>query len=177
MLERARERSRVLRRRLRVRRWLVPIVGGAGVAAAVGGLLAVLMSASPADTVPGAAGVRQAVEAAYVVSRVQHALSSPGQQNVVGYARAALPPGNTWMPGAGPVGHGSASGANSPGTIGSAVSWWYGSAEETSGFSAAGQRVLSARTTITAGGEMTTVVVNYPDRTWWRESSTVPAGP
>src|SRR5260370_41874220 len=98
MWERAKGRGRVLRRRLRVRRWLVPIVGGAGGAAAGGGLLAVLMSASPADPVPGAAGVRQAVEAAYVGSRVQHALSSPGRQNVGGYARAALPPGHTGMP-------------------------------------------------------------------------------
>jgi hypothetical protein len=160
------------RRRQRVRRWLVPAAAGAGVAAAVGGLLAALLPASPAAMAPGA---RQVAEAAYVVSRVRQAVSSPGQ-DMAGYARTVLPPGSTWMPGAGRIGSGSASGARSPGVIGSAVTWWYGSAEETTGFSPAGQPVLAARTTITAGGRVTTVVVNYRDRTWWRESSTVPAG-
>jgi hypothetical protein len=174
MLERAKARSRVLRRQ-RLWRWLVAGAGGAGVAAAVGVLLAVLVPAAPA-VAPGASGARQGVEAAYVVSRMQHALSSPGGHDVVGYARTVLPPGSTWMPGAGKIGPGSASGARSPGIIGSAVSWWYGSTEQTTGFSATGQRLLSARTTTSAGGEVTTVVVNYQDRTWWQDSSPAPAG-
>jgi hypothetical protein len=174
MLERAKQRSRVLRRQRRWR-WLVTGVGGAGVAAAVGGLLAVLVSAAPA-VAPGAFSARQAEEAAYVVSRVQHALPSPGGHDLVGYARTVLPPGSRWMPGAGRIGPGNASGARSPGIIGSAVSWWYGSTQETTGFSAAGQRLLSAGITSSADGEVTTVVVDYRDRTWWQDSSAAPAG-
>jgi hypothetical protein len=176
MLERAKERSRALRQRQRLGRWLAPVAGGAGVAAAIGGVLAGLLSASPASVVPGGSGAGQAVDAAYVISRVQDALSSPDRQDVVGYVRTVLPPGSTWMPGAGKIGSGSASGASSPGVIGSAVSWWYGSAEETWGYGPAGQRILSARTATTASGGVTTVVVNYHDRTWWRESNPVPAG-
>jgi hypothetical protein len=174
MLERAKERSRVLRRQ-RLWRWLVTGVGGAGVAAAVWGLLAVLVPAAPA-VAPGASSARQAAEAAYVISRIQRALSLPGGHDVVGYARTVLPPGSTWMPGAGKIGPGSVSGARSPGVIGSAISWWYGSTEETTGFSATGQRLLSARTATSAGGEVATVVVDYRDRTWWQGTSAVPAG-
>jgi hypothetical protein len=148
------------------------VVAGAGVAAGGGGLLAVLLPGSPGAVGPGA---RQVAEAAYVVSRVQRAVSSSGQ-DVVGYARAVLPSASTWMPGAGPIGPGNASGARSPGVIGAAVSWWRGSVEVTTGFSPAGQRVLAARTAITAGGRVTTVVVNYRDRIWWQESSVAPAG-
>jgi hypothetical protein len=56
------------------------------------------------------------------------------------------------------------------------VTWWHGSAVVTTGFGPAGQRVLAARTAITAGGGVTTVVVNYRDRIWWQESSVGPAG-
>lgn len=154
-------------------RWLFSVAAGATLAGAGAGLLAVMLAGPPAAR-PGSG--LQAGEAAYVVSRAQRVLSSQATADLVGYARTVLPPGSTWMPGAGPAGGpGVVSGARSPGSIHSAVGWWYQGTEESVGFSAAGQRVLGARTAI-SGAAVRTLVVNYRDRTWWRDSRAAPAG-
>jgi hypothetical protein len=60
-----------------------------------------------------------------------------------------------------------------PRSVGSVLSWWYRDTKKTSAFTAAGRRALDVRTT--AGREeVTTVVVNRRDATWWRVTSHVP---
>jgi hypothetical protein len=143
------------------------------VAAAVGGLLAVLLPTSPVAMAPGGAGARQARETAYVVSRVRQALSWSAQHNLVGYARTVYPHGAVLRLGASSMSI-QAAGASSSRTVGSVAEWWYQGTGKTSAFTAAGQRVLEVAN-IAGRGEATVVAVNYRDATWWR--ATIQATP
>ena len=80
LLERARQRSRVLRRRRRLRRCL----GGAAALALVTGLA----GGFAAVRAPG-----QQIQTDAYITRVERALASPGEQ-MVEYDRTVLPPGS-----------------------------------------------------------------------------------
>jgi hypothetical protein len=144
------------------RRVLV-IAAGCAVAAAVAGLLAVLLPNSPVTQ--GGGGQ---VETTAFVTRVEHALSPSGQRNVIGYARSVYPPGTSvelMSPGTMRVltGHG----ASSPWTVGYLVRWSYQDTTKVSAFTPAGRRVFDSGTA-PAGGVLTSTAVLYRSGTWWR---------
>jgi hypothetical protein len=141
----------------------------AGVAAAVAGLLAVLLPGSP---VTGPARIQTA---AYV-SRVEHALSPSGQVNLVGYARTILPPGSAPELTAKGLNAGRRSAANSPSSPRILVQWSYGGASLVSAFTATGQRVFDAKLATAPRGGQEVAAVMYRDATWWRVVSKASAG-
>lgn len=153
-------------RPVRRRRCLLAITAGVAVAAAVGGLLAVLLPTSLVST-----GGQQIQTTAYV-TRVEHALTSPRQGDLAGYARTVYPPGTVLRPtgglSAGP-------GTGSPWSVGSTVTWAYQHILKTSAFTTAGRPVFSERTTL-AAGRSETVAVIYRNATWWRVTAASPAG-
>jgi hypothetical protein len=154
------------------RRQLFSVAAGVAVAAAVAGLLAVLLPNPAATGAPGQAASAQQVRTAAYVTRVEHALASPGMSNVLGYARTVYPPGSIAEPVAGAVSVQREPGASSPWRVGFTVRWSYQGRAEFSAFTATGQRVFDKGVAITAGRGMTSVVVIYRNATWWR----APAG-
>jgi hypothetical protein len=149
----------------------------AGVAAAVGGLLALVLPASPVTRAPGDASVQRARETAYVVSRVAQALSARAQHNFVGYARTELPPGSVVAARAGHVQVTLGSGAGPRQSAGSVVSWSYRGTGKITEYTATGRRVLDEKITTGAAGARVSVGVNYRDGTWWRTVAGPPPGP
>jgi hypothetical protein len=133
------------------------------VAAAVAGLLAVLLPGSPATQGTGAQ-----IETTAFVTHVEHALSESGQRNVVGYARSVYPPSYT----AEPVSPGGlrvfpSPDASSPWNVRYLVRWFYQGTARMSGLTAAGSRVFDFRA-VPAHGMLTSTAVFYRSRTWWR---------
>jgi hypothetical protein len=149
----------------------------AGVAAAVGAMLAVVLPASPATRAPGDASAQRARETAYVVSRVAQALSVRAQHNFVGYARTELPPGSVVAPRPGHVQVTPGSGAGPRQSAGSMVSWSYRGTGKITEYTATGRRVLDEKITTDTGGARVSVGVNYRDGTWWRAAGGPPPGP
>jgi hypothetical protein len=147
----------------------------AGVAAAVGALLAVVLPASPMTRAPGGASAQRARETAYVVSRVAQALSVRAQHNFVGYARTELPPGSVVAARAGHVQVTLGSGAGPRQSAGSVVSWSYRGTGKITEYTATGWRVLDEKITTGPGGARVSVGVNYRDGTWWRTAAGPPA--
>jgi hypothetical protein len=144
------------------------MAAGVAVAAAVAGLLAVLLPGSPVTGGDGrAASAQQIRTTAYVITRVEHALSLSGSNNVLGYARTVYPPGTIAEPAADVVRVQLEPGASSPWSVGSTVRWSYQGMMSLSAFSATGQPVFT-RGISPGHGEQTTVVVIYRDATWWR---------
>jgi hypothetical protein len=141
------------------RRW--PSIAAAGTAAAaVTGLVAALLSGSPA-TRPSSQ-----VQTTAFVRRVERALASPRQDNVVQYARRVLPPGSRMQLGVGQMATGP--GVRSGLGVGVTVSWTYHGTSTTYGFSPSGQLVFAAETATAAGGVVVQeVAVIYGDATWW----------
>jgi hypothetical protein len=138
------------------------IAGGVGVAAAVAGLVAVLIPGAPGAGLSG----QQIKETAYVVTHVERALGSTGQDNVIGYTRTQFPAGSILEPEA--FGQHSQSGlsSSSPWSVGWSVRWSYRDTMKTSAFSPTGQRVFDELTTV--DGKPTAFAVIYGDKTWWR---------
>jgi hypothetical protein len=145
----------------RPRRFAIAVVTGA--AAAVAGLLAVLLPASPASA--------PEIQTAAFVTRVKHALNETGQANLVGYSRTVLPSDSSvaltpdglqisFAPGATP----------SPG-LRTLVRWSYQGTDKISAFTAAGRPVFDERLTTAGGGPAEAVI--YGNGTWWRAA---PAG-
>lgn len=158
------------------RRKLFSMAAGVAVAAAVAGLLAVLLPTSPATGGHGkAASAQQIRTTAYVITRVEHALSLSGSDNMLGYARTVYPPGTVVEPAADVVRVRREPGASSPWSVGSTVRWSYQGMMSLSAFSATGQRVFASGIS-SRHGEQTTVVVIYRNATWWRAAGgAVPA--
>jgi hypothetical protein len=139
--------------------WMVTV----GVAAAVAGLLAVLLPGSLASRGTGAQ-----IKTTAFVTHVEHALSELSHRNLVGYARSEYPPGYS----AEPVSPGGlrvspSTGAGSPWNVRYLVVWAYQRVSKESAFSAAGHRVFDLRFA-SAGGTLTSTGVVYHSRTWWR---------
>jgi hypothetical protein len=154
------------------RRMLV-IVAGCALAAAVAGLVAVLLPGSPATR-----GTSTQIETTAFVTRVERALSD--QRKFVGYARTVYPPGYSVEPIAPGVMQVSAgSGAHSPWSVGSLVRWSYQGVGMVSAFTATGHRVFDL-SIAPAGGTLTSTAVLYRSHTWWRGdvgSASAPTAP
>jgi hypothetical protein len=157
-------------------RWevLLPV---AAVAAVVAALVAVALPASPVTGTPGAGGVQQARETAYVVSRVGQALSVPVQRNLVGYARTKLPPGGVIVPGPANVQITLRAGVPPAQSAGSVVSWSYRGTSKISVFTPVGQRVMAEWTATARGARQVSVTVNYRLRNWWSSAPRATAAP
>jgi hypothetical protein len=151
---------RSLGRRLGQRRMIWMAVAGA-VAAAVAGLLAILLPGSPVTR--GSSGP---IETAAFVTRVERALSESGQRNLVGYSRAV------YLPGSGittlTVRGVKVQVADSPWTVRFVVGWSYQGNSTMSLFTATGRRVFSLGRTRAQG---TVTGVSYRTGTWWRASA------
>jgi hypothetical protein len=150
------------------RRWF-SIAAAGTVAAAVTGLVAALLSGSP-TTRPS-----DQVQTAAFVRRVERALASPNQDNMVQYARRLLLPGSRIQLGVGQmaIGPGGRSGLG----VGVTVSWSYHGTSTTYGFTPSGRPVFAAETSTAASGEITQeVAVIYGDATWWRATLPQPGG-
>lgn len=148
------------------------IVAGCAVAAAVAGLLAVLLPGSPATQ-----GTGTQIETTAFVARVEHALSLSGQRKLVGYARSVYPPGYSAEPVAadtlqvGPSGD-----PSSPWNVRYLVRWSYQDTSKVSAFTAAGHRAFDLRVAPVAG-MLTSTGVFYRSGTWWGGTiGLVPAG-
>ena len=156
-------------RRLRV------IAAGCVLAAAVAGLVAVLLPGSAATR-----GTSTQIEMTAFVTRVEHALSASDQRKFVGYARTAYPPGYSLEPVApGLMRVSSGSGVSSPWSVGYVVRWSYRDTDMVSAFTAAGHRVFDLRLA-PVGGTPTSTAVLYRSRTWWRGAigpASAPAAP
>jgi hypothetical protein len=139
------------------------LVTAVAVAAAIAGLVAVLLPGPPATR-----GTGTLIETTAFVTHIEHALSEAGQRNVVGYARTVYPPGYLVEP----VGPGGlrvfpSPSAGSPWSAGSLVRWSYQGATKISAFTAAGQRVFDLRIALVHGRLISTGVF-YRSGTWWR---------
>lgn len=147
--------------------------------AVIAGAAAVLMAGTL--TVAGAtgafsrpAGGRQVQTTAYVISRVEHALSAPGMTNVIAYTDTVYPAGITLqaMPGGLNASGGPGGGSTQRGE--SELLWASLHTTKLSAFTATGQRVFDERITI-RNGSLVTTVVNYTSHTWWTTQSGRPA--
>jgi len=149
-------------------RRLLAVAVAAGVAAAVGALLAVLL---PGPPTAGPGSEQQIQDAAYV-TRVERALASSRRDDVVEYARTVLPPGSRVQLQKGDMSSGP--GVSSPLNVAVTITWSYQGASTTYGFAPGGRRVFAAETTGAAGGRELAVLDG--DRTWWRAATPAPAG-
>ena len=109
------------------------------------------------------------------MTRVEHALASPGPSNMVGYARTVLPPGSAVLLTAGGMSEGP--GVSSPLSAGSTVTWSYLGTSKTSGFTATGQRVFDEVDSTAGSGGAHEIAVIYRDATWWRATIGAPPAP
>lgn len=114
---------------------------------------------------------------AYLVSRVEHALSAPSMNNVVAFVRTEYPAGITLQPkpggmtgSAGPRGSSQRSGSYE-------LVWAYHHASKTSVFTGTGRHVFDERIITNGHGSSATTAVIYPSHTWWTATGTgSPAG-
>ena len=142
------------------RRRVLGIAAGCAVAAAIAGLVAVLLPGSPAT--------RTQVETTAFVTHIEHALSHSGQRNLVGYARTVFPPGYIVEPaGPGAVQVSPGNGASSPWSAAYLTRWFYQDTAKVSAFTAAGHRVFDLGFA-PVHGTLTSTGVSYRSRTWWR---------
>ena len=121
------------------------------------------------------AGGAQVRTTAYVISRVERALSAPDINNMVAYTRTVYPAGTTLQPVPGGVNGSGGPGAGSPRAGGYELLWAYHRSTKLSAFTATGQRVFDERLTV-GKGSLATTVVTYPSHTWWTAQSARPAG-
>ena len=160
LLERAKQRSRALKHRQRLKRCISGAAALVLVAGLAGGLALARANGNSS----------QQIQTAAFVTRVEHALAPQGQSNMVEYARAVLPHGSHMQLGDGNFssGPGVSSGLSDAVT----VTWSYQGTSTTSGFTRTGQRVFAAETTSPPGGKAgQEVAVIYGDATWWRAAT------
>jgi hypothetical protein len=120
------------------------------------------------------AGGPQVRTTAYVISRVERALSAPGMANMVAYTRTVYPAGVTLQPVPGGVTGSGDPGASSPRGGDYELLWAYHHSGNLSSFTASGQRVFDERITV-GKASLSTTVVTYASHTWWRAQSARPA--
>jgi len=120
------------------------------------------------------AGGAQVRTTAYVISRVERALSAPDMANMVAYTRTVYPAGVTLQPAPGGVNGSGGPGASSSRAGGYEVLWAHHRSTKLSFFTASGQRVFDER--MTAGKtSLATTAVTYTSHTWWKAQSARPA--
>lgn len=116
----------------------------------------------------------QAQTTAYVISRVERALSARGMTNVIAHTRTVYPAGITLRPVPGGVnGSGEPSGSSRQGSDYQLL-WGDLHTTKLSAFAATGQRIFGERLTL-RNGSLVTTVVNYASHTWWTTQSARPA--
>jgi hypothetical protein len=158
---RSEENPAARRPRRRADRWRFPMAAAGTLAAAVAGLVAALLTGSPAVRQPGQA------ETTAFVTRVEHAVAAASQQqNVVAYQRAMLPAGSRVRLGIGDMAAGPGVGSGLAAAV--MVTRSYHGTSTTSGFTLAGQQVFATEISTAAGGKTTEVAVVYRNATWWR---------
>jgi hypothetical protein len=139
-------------------------------AAVAAGAVAVLIAVAAAGAA-GAFSTRngQQIQTDAFVARVRHALAAQAGGGLVGYSRTVLPPGTVVKPGLDNWGTWPG-GAGSPrsGLAASVmITWTYQNDSAMTALGAAGQPVATEENTAGRHG-ITTVAVDYRDRTWWR---------
>jgi len=147
-------------------------------AAVAAGAVAVLIAVA----VAGAAGAfsapnGQQIQTDAFVARVQHALAAHAGGSLVGYARTVLVPGTVVKPVPGSWGTwpGGAGSRRSGLAAAEMIRWTYQNESAGTAVDAAGQPVATEQNT--AGRHaLTTVTVDYRDRTWWRATQALSAG-
>jgi hypothetical protein len=120
------------------------------------------------------AGGAQVRTTAYVISRVERALSAPDMANMVAYTRTVYPAGVTLRPVPGGVNGSAGPGAGSPRAGGYELLWAYHHATKLSAFTATGQHVFNERISV-GKGSLATTVMTYTSHTWWTAHSARPA--
>jgi hypothetical protein len=121
------------------------------------------------------AGGPQARATAYVISRVERAMSAPGMTNVIAFTRTMFPAGTTLR--AAPGGLNGSAGPGSSSSQGGDYELLWANLHTTklSVFTPAEQLVFDERITV-GNGSVATTVVNYTSHTWWTTRSGRPAG-
>lgn len=119
-------------------------------------------------------GGQQVQTAAYVISRVERALSTPAMTTVIAYTRTVYPAGITLHPVPGGMNGSGGPGSGSTQRGDYELLWANLHTTKRSVFTAAGQRLFDERLTI-GNGSLTTTVVNYTSHTWWTAQSPRPA--
>ncbi len=116
------------------------------------------------------------IRTAAYVTRVERALDSSGEGNMVEYDRTVLPPGSAvrltafdWRIGPAAALGKAGPGASAPLSVTSIAEWTYRGTTTMSAFSGTGQRVVTSE--VSGGGREVTVI--YRNGTWW--SATAPA--
>jgi hypothetical protein len=140
------------------------------------GAVIVLAAALAGAKVSGAFGPasgQQVQATAYLVSRVEHALSAPSMNNVVAFTRTVYPAGITLQPKPGGMTGSGGTGASPARSASYVLVWAYHHTSKFSGFTA-GRRVFDERITRVHGSPATTAVI-YSSHTWW--TATGIAGP
>ena len=165
LLEQARQRSRVMRRRQRLRR----CIGGSAAIFLIAGLAGGLTAAR------GGGNTGQQILTAAYVARVQHALASQAGGALVGYARTVLPSGTVVEPEPGnwkdlPGGGRSLRSGVAADVM---IAWSYQNRSALTALDAAGQPVAAEQNTASGRYGTATLAVNYRDRTWWRATATL----
>jgi hypothetical protein len=120
------------------------------------------------------AGGSQVRTTAYVISRVERALSAPDMSNMVGYTRTVYPAGTTLQPVPGGLNGSGGPRTSSPRWGAYELLWAYHHTTKMSGFTATGQRVFDEQLTV-GKQSLATTVVAYPSHTWWTSQSARPA--
>jgi hypothetical protein len=143
-------------------------------AAAVTALAAAAVAGAGVSGAFGPAIGQQTKMTTYVVSRVEHALSAPGLNNMVGFARTAYPAGVTLQPKPGGMTGSGGPAGSSPRSATNELVWAYHHASKMSAFTATGRHLFDERITKGHGPAATTAVL-YPSHTWW--TATGIAGP
>ena len=143
-------------------------VAAAGTAAVLtAGALGVAEVTGAFGQPPGGA---QARTTAYVISRVEHALSAPDMANMVAYTRTVYPAGFRLQPVPGGVNGSGGPAASSSRAGGYEVLWAYHRSTNLSFFTASGQRVFDEHITV-GKKSLATTVVTYTGHTWWKAQS------
>jgi hypothetical protein len=120
------------------------------------------------------AGGLQARTTAYVISRVERALSAPRMNRMIGHTRTVYPAGVRLQPVPGGMNGSGGPGGGSPQRGDYELLWANLHTTKRSVFTAAGQHLFDERFTLN-NGSLTTTVVNYTSHTWWTAQSPRPA--
>jgi len=119
-------------------------------------------------------GGQQSRTTAYVISRVERALSAPGMTKVIAYTQTWYPAGITLQPVPGGLNASGGPGGSSPERGEYELLWANLHTTKQSAFTATGQRLFDERITI-GNGSLATTVVDYTSHTWWTTQSARPA--
>jgi hypothetical protein len=143
----------------------------AGAAVLIAGTLTVAGVAGAFGRPPGAPQTRTT---AYVISRVERAMSAPRLASVIAAMRTTYPAGVTLHPVPGGVNASGGPGGNARQRGDYELLWASLRTTKRSVFTASGQHLFDERFAL-SDGSITTTVVNYTSHTWWTARSPRPA--